>query len=128
MSVERVVSAVLGSHRMGFTIGTALLGVGGSLVATDARSVANWCLFVGAGMLMYIEDRFADGDRDAHTLAKASSKPLSAIRLDVFRDRRPVVQTMILAVAITLMMGWGALRIAQTDHHPESERAAQKAR
>ena len=111
---ERIVSALLSSHRVGFTVGAALLGVGGSVVATDPRSVATWCLFLGSALLMFVEDGFADHERDARTLARGSNKPLSTIRYDVFRDHHAARQSVLLCLAVALMLGWGAARLLES--------------
>lgn len=99
----------MGLHRALFTGATALLGVGGSLLATDARLAANWCLVVGAALLMYVEDRAADIDLDARTLARSSSKPLGEIRLDVFLGRHPRSQTAQFLVAVAILAAWAIL-------------------
>lgn len=106
------VTAIVGGHRALFAFATALLGVGGSLVATDARSVANWCLFIGAAFLMYVGDRLSELEREALVLAKGSpSRPLPEIRLDVFLERRPELQLIVTGLGTSLVVAWAVLTL-----------------
>lgn len=107
---RRCVRALVGLHRALFTGGTALLGVGGSLVATHARVVANWALLLGAAVLMYFADRCADIDRDARVLARSSNKPLADARWDMWKAGHPRIG--LLALGVGLLCAWGGLTLA----------------
>jgi hypothetical protein len=114
---RRLISALLGTNRVGFTAGTALLGVGASVVAAKAASIGNWCLLLGGAVMMYVEDRLGDAERDARTLAKGSSASLTEIRVDVFTSRKPLLQTGLLLLAAALLVTWGTVRVVDGHSH-----------
>jgi hypothetical protein len=110
-------------HRLLFVIGTIVLGIAGSLVATDVRSAGNWTMLVGAAAVMYGADVFADVERVAQRLAASSGHREEKTRGDVLKWHAPRGTFVIFAAgAIAIAVGLTLKATNVWEHRPSQTR------
>jgi hypothetical protein len=95
---------VVPAHRVIFVVATALLGVAGSFVASDPRSISSWIFFVGSALGMYAGDVCNEIETDARTLASPGEPAGSDARLDALESRRPRALIAICILSLLMVM------------------------
>jgi hypothetical protein len=101
---------LLQHSRMIFVIGTTVLAIAGSEVASDGSTVGNWAMLVGGGCMMYAADILSELEQSARVLATSTGRARTTARAHVLKFHGPKGTFLILWLGAALLVVGAALK------------------
>lgn len=98
--MSKAANLIVRFHRLHLVIGTVLVAVGASALATDGEAVSSALILAGGAVLLYVADVASGFEVSAERLAEAANEDITSARSDLLTTRNAWG----LAVAVALAL------------------------
>ena len=93
------------ANRYVLVLATTVLGIAGSRVASDPKSLADWLIVSGAALALFVSDVCREAMDTASRLRTNTKEQRTRARADAFRARAPRITPLLFLLSVVLPLG-----------------------